>query len=151
VFTFKLYRGTAAQWIARNPVLQSGEPAVEIDTGKLKIGDGFTKWNDLGYLSGEGAPGPTGPVGPTGPQGVQGSPGTDGADGAQGSQGIQGLTGAAGSQGIQGATGSTGPQGSAGADGADGSDGLDYSGPSITVSSTPPSSPSVVSGDFSII
>jgi hypothetical protein len=37
-------------WTARNPVLAPGEPGFEINTGRLKIGDGFTNWVDLDYF-----------------------------------------------------------------------------------------------------
>jgi hypothetical protein len=48
----KLRRDTAANWTAANPILSSGEPGVETDTGKLKIGNGSTSWNTLPYISG---------------------------------------------------------------------------------------------------
>lgn len=53
----KLRRGTAAEWAASEPqpggeVLRLGEPGYEKDTGKLKIGDGTTPWNSLGYVAG---------------------------------------------------------------------------------------------------
>ena len=53
----KLRRGTAAEWAASEPqpggeVLKLGEPGYEKDTGKLKIGDGITPWNSLGYVAG---------------------------------------------------------------------------------------------------
>lgn len=47
--TFQLKRGTAARWRELNPVLRQGEPGFEFDTGKLKIGDGLTAYNDLKY------------------------------------------------------------------------------------------------------
>ena len=47
--TFQLKRGTAARWKELNPVLRQGEPGFEYDTGKLKIGDGLTAYNDLKY------------------------------------------------------------------------------------------------------
>lgn len=50
---------TAANWTAIDPVLGLREPAVEIDTGKLKIGDGSTPWSGLEYVS-KGDPGPPG-------------------------------------------------------------------------------------------
>ena len=45
---------TAANWTARNPILEEREMAVEIVVGsstpwKMKIGDGRTPWNDLPY------------------------------------------------------------------------------------------------------
>ena len=42
-------RGAAALWTSVNPVLESGEPGFETDTGKQKIGDGVTAWTSLGY------------------------------------------------------------------------------------------------------
>lgn len=51
--TFQLKRGTAQRWIEVNPVLAQGEPGFEYDTGKLKIGDGLTPWNQLSYINPE--------------------------------------------------------------------------------------------------
>lgn len=48
--TFKLRRANAAQW-PDDYVLQEGEPGFEIDTGKLKIGDGVTTWENLSYIT----------------------------------------------------------------------------------------------------
>lgn len=48
---FKFKRGTAEAWLRHNPVLQAGEPGFELDTGKLKIGNGNTSWADLNYLN----------------------------------------------------------------------------------------------------
>ncbi len=42
-------RGTLAQWLAANPVLQNGEPGYETDTGLLKVGDGVSTWSTLPY------------------------------------------------------------------------------------------------------
>lgn len=47
-------RANEARWQELNPLLLSGEPGYEKDTGRLKIGDGILNWNDLPYLSGEG-------------------------------------------------------------------------------------------------
>ena len=47
----KFKRGLAEAWKRNNPLLQAGEPGYEIDTCKLKIGDGVTYWNDLAYFS----------------------------------------------------------------------------------------------------
>jgi hypothetical protein len=108
-FVFKLRRGSTFEWVDTNPVLLSGEPGIELDTGKFKIGNGVTPWSQLPYFSNddliavmiqnaiseatiEGTPGPQGPEGPPGPQGDPG---------------------------------------------------IDYSGPTITVSSTAPSTPAV--------
>ena len=49
VYQFK--RGTAQRWIEVNPILKQGEPGFEYDTGKLKIGDGFTPWASLPYIN----------------------------------------------------------------------------------------------------
>jgi hypothetical protein len=46
---FQLRRDTAANWTSANPVLDLGEPGVETDTLKLKIGNGSTPWNSLDY------------------------------------------------------------------------------------------------------
>jgi hypothetical protein len=51
----KLRRDTAANWAATNPVLAQGEPGFETDTDFLKVGDGVTAWNSLGYVAGVGA------------------------------------------------------------------------------------------------
>jgi len=47
--TIKLRRGNATDWTSQNIVLASGEPGYEIDTGRLKIGDGSTSWTNLSY------------------------------------------------------------------------------------------------------
>lgn len=80
VQTIQWRHGTAAQWTAVNPVLLTGEPGYEDDTGKYKIGDGTTAWTALAYQAATGS---------TGPQGPQGDPGPQGATGAQGAPGIQ--------------------------------------------------------------
>ena len=46
---FQLRRDTAANWTASNPTLALGEPGVETDTLKVKVGDGTTAWNSLAY------------------------------------------------------------------------------------------------------
>lgn len=48
--TFQLRRGNASVWIKNNPILARGEPGFEIDTNRLKIGDGATPWVDLKYI-----------------------------------------------------------------------------------------------------
>lgn len=95
-----LRRDTTANWESNNPVLASGEPGFEIDTNKLKVGDGVTQWMALPYYI--GAPGATGAEGPQGPIG---------ADGATGPTGGVGPAGPTGATGIMGPTGfgSTGP------------------------------------------
>lgn len=49
VTQIQVRRGTAAQWTSANPTLASGEWGFETDTGKVKIGNGSTAWNSLGY------------------------------------------------------------------------------------------------------
>jgi len=44
-------RGTASEWTDANPILAVGEIGFETDTGKFKIGDGSTEWDDLVYSS----------------------------------------------------------------------------------------------------
>lgn len=48
-------RGKSADWTKYNPTLHQGEPGFEIDTGKLKIGDGDTEWVELPYVVGGGS------------------------------------------------------------------------------------------------
>ena len=44
-----LRHDTAANWTTVNPILSDGEIGVEIDTLKIKVGDGIKTWNQLGY------------------------------------------------------------------------------------------------------
>ena len=44
-------RGTAASMASLNLTLAAGEPGLETDTGKFKIGDGTTAWNALPYTA----------------------------------------------------------------------------------------------------
>lgn len=151
--TLQVRRGTAAEWTSRNPLLRSGEPGYETDTGKIKFGDGVHYWAQLGYLAGAGVPGDSAYevavangfvgteaewldslVGPQGPQGIQGVKGDTGDQGPQGIQGVKGDTGDQGPQGIQGIQGVQGVPGNDGAPGADGIDGTDGAdGESVTV------------------
>lgn len=55
----QLRSGTAAEWTSANPVLAAGELGFEIDTKKLKGGDGVTSWSALPYLTGGGGGGST--------------------------------------------------------------------------------------------
>jgi hypothetical protein len=43
-------RGTASEWTSTNPTLAVGEFGFEIDTLKLKIGNGSTAWTSLAYV-----------------------------------------------------------------------------------------------------
>lgn len=49
--TFLIRRDTAANWTTVNPVLRTGEPAIETDTRRIKYGNGIDNWNDLDYAS----------------------------------------------------------------------------------------------------
>lgn len=49
VKTLYLRNDAAATWVEKNPVLAKGEPGVEVDTGKFKLGDGVTSWVGLHY------------------------------------------------------------------------------------------------------
>ena len=46
----QIRRDTASAWQNVNPTLAQGELAYETDTGRFKIGDGITAWNDLPYI-----------------------------------------------------------------------------------------------------
>lgn len=46
----QLRRDTAANWAASNPVLAQGELGIELDSGKIKLGDGSTAWGSLAYF-----------------------------------------------------------------------------------------------------
>ena len=48
----QIRRGTSAEWAEANPVLAVAEPGLEIDTNKVKYGDGSAHWNDLPYAGG---------------------------------------------------------------------------------------------------
>ena len=45
----QLRRGGAQEWANANPTLAQGELGIEIDTGRIKIGDGVSSWNTLRY------------------------------------------------------------------------------------------------------
>ena len=44
-------RGTEAEWIAKDPILREGEPALSIDIDKVKVGDGKRHWSQIPYLN----------------------------------------------------------------------------------------------------
>lgn len=50
----QLRRDTAANWQAVNPSLRQGEVGVDLTNKRLKVGDGFTSWNDLDYIEESG-------------------------------------------------------------------------------------------------
>lgn len=49
--TIRLRRDFKWRWEKVNPVLSPGEPGYERDTGRLKIGDGSSRWLDLPYFT----------------------------------------------------------------------------------------------------
>lgn len=49
----QLRNDTAAKWASVNPKLAKGEIGIEIDTNKIKIGNGTDLWNALPYFGGE--------------------------------------------------------------------------------------------------
>ena len=51
----QLRRDTFANWTTNNPTPASGEPCFETDTGKFKIGDGITSYNNLPYQGDSGS------------------------------------------------------------------------------------------------
>lgn len=57
-------RDTAHNWSYTNPTLSSGEFGYEIDSGKLKVGNGSTQWNTLPYFAGSLSAGSTVPSNP---------------------------------------------------------------------------------------
>lgn len=42
---------TAANWTSANPILAQGEAGFEVNTNKLKVGDGVTAWISLAYYT----------------------------------------------------------------------------------------------------
>lgn len=51
--TQQFKRDDATTWTEKNPVLLEGEPGLELDTGKIKIGDGVSNWNAIPYFMGD--------------------------------------------------------------------------------------------------
>jgi len=50
---FQWQRGDSDRWLELDPILLDGEPGLEKDTGKFKIGDEFHKWSELPYFLNE--------------------------------------------------------------------------------------------------
>ena len=50
----QLRRDTTANWARVNPILDDGEPGLDITTNQVKYGDGANAWVDLSYASGGG-------------------------------------------------------------------------------------------------
>jgi hypothetical protein len=46
----QIRRGSSTEWMSSNPILAVGENGFEIDTGRLKIGNGLLAWADLDYI-----------------------------------------------------------------------------------------------------
>jgi hypothetical protein len=84
-----LRRDLSQNWNYNDPVLMSGEPGYEMDSRKLKLGDGQTPWSQLPYYAGVTGPAGVsnipGPTGPTGPIGITGPTGPIGITGPTGS------------------------------------------------------------------
>lgn len=125
----------ASVWAAENPVLVRDELVSESDTGRFKVGDGATSYNDLPYSGGgseageQGETGQTGLTGPAGPPGEPGpkcDPGDTGQAGTPGDPGTPGTpctTGAKGDKGDPGTPGTTGAKGDKGDPGIQGTPG----------------------------
>ena len=62
---FQLRRGLSTEWTSANPILMQGELGIELDTEKIKIGDGVRTWIDLPHIT-QGQRGLKGDVGQTG-------------------------------------------------------------------------------------
>jgi hypothetical protein len=45
----QLRNDTAAAWTSANPLLAQGEVGLELDTDRIKIGNGVDLWNDRPY------------------------------------------------------------------------------------------------------
>jgi hypothetical protein len=63
-YQLQLRRDTSVNWSSIDPILAQGEPGYELDTGKIKYGDGVTLWSALPYFTGGGSGGNTTPGGP---------------------------------------------------------------------------------------
>lgn len=46
----QIRRGSSSDWLNQNPILDDGELGFEIDTNRLKIGNGEDNWNELSYI-----------------------------------------------------------------------------------------------------
>lgn len=49
----QLRRDLSGNWTSTNPILAQGEPGVELDTNRMKVGDGVTAWSELAYIISE--------------------------------------------------------------------------------------------------
>jgi hypothetical protein len=51
----QLRRDTTANWNRVNPILEDGEPGLDITTNQIKYGDGSSTWTELAYAGGGGS------------------------------------------------------------------------------------------------
>ena len=49
--SIRLKRGTSYQWYDKNPILKNGELGIEIDTKRMKLGNGTNQWRSLSYIN----------------------------------------------------------------------------------------------------
>lgn len=84
----QLRSGNSADWTEVDPILETAEVGLELDTGSMKVGDAVSPWTSLPYFDGGMAT-----AGPQGPPGPQGNPGTTGPPGENGQIGIPGPVG----------------------------------------------------------
>jgi len=54
VIPIKLANGTTTEWSTANPVLRKGELGVDLTLKRMKVGDGVTAWNALGFVDDAG-------------------------------------------------------------------------------------------------
>lgn len=59
MYTLMLRRDYSWRWTIENPILAPGEPGVESNTGRFKIGDGFKHWLELDYFTPDDATDPS--------------------------------------------------------------------------------------------
>jgi hypothetical protein len=50
----KIRRGTAEEWAASNSTLHQGELGLDLTNKRIKVGDGFTSWNEISYVDDAG-------------------------------------------------------------------------------------------------
>ena len=131
-FRIQIRRDTSVNWSVNNPVLLSAELGYETDTTLLKIGDGSTLWNALGYWNGNLA------IEVNGTQVVQGAGTLNFTGGVSASATGGSVT--LDFSGVGGITGPTGPSTSIGVFDATtfvaGATGIQFSGGGVSVASS---------------
>tara|TARA_X000000950_G_C13757516_1_gene595395 strand:- start:664 stop:903 length:240 start_codon:yes stop_codon:yes gene_type:complete len=50
----RVRRGTSNDWQTSNVALDQGEIGMDLTAKRMKVGDGFTSWNDLPYIDDAG-------------------------------------------------------------------------------------------------